>query len=130
MTWQRRARPLMLTSYSQKMGTYHKRHILVVRHKVKLSVPEIFLECVADAAKPWIFSLQLFFGLLLIIAIALLSAGCRHAVAPEQTFTHIRDEMRRGQLDAALHDVDAAYAQYQTKNQDWAARFRVQKAHT
>jgi len=36
--------------------------------------------------------------------------------------------MRRGQLDAALHDVDAAFARYQS-GPELAARFRVQKAH-
>ena len=36
--------------------------------------------------------------------------------------------MRAGQLDAALRDVDAALTTYQTKNPEWAARFRVVKA--
>jgi Uncharacterized protein conserved in bacteria len=36
--------------------------------------------------------------------------------------------MRRGQLDAALRDVDAAIAKHQD-NAQWAARFRVQKSH-
>src|SRR5258708_20298592 len=37
--------------------------------------------------------------------------------------------MRRGQFDAAQRDVEAAFAKYQTRNPEWAARFRVQKAH-
>jgi CHAT domain-containing protein/Tfp pilus assembly protein PilF len=37
--------------------------------------------------------------------------------------------MRRGHLDEALHDADLAYRQYQKADPDWAARFRVQKAH-
>jgi CHAT domain-containing protein/Flp pilus assembly protein TadD len=48
--------------------------------------------------------------------------------SPDATFLRIRDEMRRGQLDAALHDVDAAFAKYQA-GPEWGARFRVQKAH-
>jgi CHAT domain-containing protein/Flp pilus assembly protein TadD len=36
--------------------------------------------------------------------------------------------MRRGQLDVAQRDVNAALAKYQTKNPQWAARFRVVKA--
>jgi CHAT domain-containing protein len=68
-------------------------------------------------------------SLLPALAFVLLSPGCRRAISPEDTFAHIRDEMRRGQLDAALQDVDAAFTQYQTRNQDWAARFRVLKAH-
>lgn len=37
--------------------------------------------------------------------------------------------MRRGQLDPALRQVNASFSKYQTKNPEWAARFRVQKAH-
>ncbi len=42
----------------------------------------------------------------------------------------VRDEMRRGEFDAALRDVDRAYREY-TKRDDslWGWRFRVQKAH-
>lgn len=35
--------------------------------------------------------------------------------------------MGQGQLDFALRDVDAALLKYQTRNPEWAARFRVQK---
>ncbi len=57
-----------------------------------------------------------------------LCQGCRHAASPDSTLLQIRDEMRRGQLEAAQRDVDAALATYQTKNLQWAARFRVVKA--
>jgi len=66
---------------------------------------------------------------ILALGIALSSGGCRHALSPDATFSQIREEMRRGQLDAALRDVGAACARYQNKNPEWAARFRVQKSH-
>jgi CHAT domain-containing protein len=50
-------------------------------------------------------------------------------VSPDATFQQIREEMRRGELDAALRDADATLAKYQAKDPQWAARFRVQKAH-
>lgn len=37
--------------------------------------------------------------------------------------------MHRGQLDAALRDVDSAGALYGVRDSEWAARFRVQKGH-
>jgi CHAT domain-containing protein len=49
--------------------------------------------------------------------------------SPDATFMQIRDEMRQGQLDAALREVDAASGKYGSRDQEWAARFRVQKAH-
>ena len=66
---------------------------------------------------------------LLVLAVVTLHYGCRRALPPEATFQQIREEMRRGQLDAALRDADATLAKYQGKNSQWAARFRVQKAH-
>jgi len=60
---------------------------------------------------------------------ALASLGCSRASSPDVIFLQIRDEARRGQLDAAQHDVDAAIARYQTRNPEWTARFRVLKAH-
>ncbi len=42
----------------------------------------------------------------------------------------VRDEMRRGEFDAALRDVDRAYREYTKRNDSlWGWRFRVQKAH-
>ena len=66
---------------------------------------------------------------LLPLAAVLASGGCRGAASPDAAFQQIREEMRRGQLDAALHDADQALSKYQAKNLQWAARFRVQKAH-
>ncbi len=63
------------------------------------------------------------------LGIVLAISGCRHAGSPDATFQQIREEMRRGQFDAAQRDVEAAFAKYQTRNPEWAARFRVQKAH-
>jgi CHAT domain-containing protein len=65
----------------------------------------------------------------LALAIVFSNSGCRHSLSPDATFLQIRDEMRRGQLDAALREVDAALGKYQARNPDWGARFRVQKAH-
>jgi CHAT domain-containing protein len=68
-------------------------------------------------------------GLLVVIGIALAIGGCRRAASPDTALLHIREEARRGQLDAALHDTDIAIARYQPRDPEWAARFRVQKAH-
>lgn len=51
------------------------------------------------------------------------------AAPAEATFRRISEEMRRGQLDSALHDADTALGEYQTSNSEWVVRFRVQKAH-
>jgi CHAT domain-containing protein/lipopolysaccharide biosynthesis regulator YciM len=66
--------------------------------------------------------------LLLALGIALAVFGCRHAGSPDAAFQQIRDEMRRGHLDAASRDVETASGKYRT-NPEWAARFRVLKAH-
>ena len=69
------------------------------------------------------------FSFLLAIGIALFGFGCRRDAMPEATFLRIQQEMRLGHLDEALNDVDAAVAKYGTGNLQWAARFRVLKAH-
>lgn len=51
------------------------------------------------------------------------------AAPADATFLRISGEMRRGQLDSALHDVDIALGEYQTSNSEWVVRFRVQKAN-
>jgi CHAT domain-containing protein/tetratricopeptide (TPR) repeat protein len=67
--------------------------------------------------------------LTLALGVVLAASGCWRAASPEATFLQIREQMGRGQLDAAVRDVDAALAKYQGKSPEWAARFRVQKAH-
>lgn len=64
----------------------------------------------------------------MVVATAAAVSSCRIA-PPDNTFLQIREEMHRGQLDAAQRDVDAAFKQYQGRNPEWAARFRVLKAH-
>ncbi|PYU16715.1 MAG: hypothetical protein DMG37_01725 [Acidobacteria bacterium] len=64
-----------------------------------------------------------------VFLIPLLGCGCKRAASPDATYLQIREEARRGKLDAAIHDADAAYAKYQSTNPEWAWRFRVQKAH-
>src|SRR5262249_54340843 len=54
--------------------------------------------------------------------------ACRHSPSPDATFLQIRDDMRKGQLDSASHRVDTASDRYRADPQ-WAARFRIQKAH-
>lgn len=67
--------------------------------------------------------------LLLALAVCLPVFGCRASPKLEATLLQIREEARQGQLDAALRDVDEALSKYQSKDPEWAARFRVQKAH-
>jgi len=120
----------MLTSYSQKLNTYPKRHLSVFQYKVKLSVRENLPSQIAKTAKLAISNgLPCFKTLLAIGIVFLFASGCRHPVSPQDMYDKIRDEARQGKLDAALQDAEAAYAQYQTKNQEWAARFRILKAH-
>jgi CHAT domain-containing protein len=59
----------------------------------------------------------------------LASNGCDSKRSPEIALETIRQETRRGDLGGALRDVDAAYAKYKHGNPEWAALFRVQKAH-
>jgi CHAT domain-containing protein len=66
---------------------------------------------------------------LFFVCLAATSGGCRKASTPDATFQQIREEMRKGQLEAALQHVDAALSRYQSKDAQSAARFRVQKAH-
>src|SRR5262245_60600408 len=68
-------------------------------------------------------------ALVLTLGIALIALGCGRSASPDAEFRQISEEMRRGQLDVALRDADAALARYEGKNAEWAARFRVQKAH-
>lgn len=58
-----------------------------------------------------------------------MSWGCKHAPSPDAILLQIREEIGRGQLEAALRDVNASLAKYQNRNPEWHARFRVQKAH-
>jgi len=57
-----------------------------------------------------------------------LSAGCKRTASADTVFTRIRDEMRAGQMDLALQDVNAAQKQHGARDPLWQARFRVQKA--
>ena len=68
-------------------------------------------------------------ALSLAIGLTFLGVSCRSQASPDAAFLHIRDEMRRGQLGAALSDVDAASAKFGSRDFVWAARFRVQKGH-
>lgn len=71
----------------------------------------------------------LYLTLLLPVGATVYCSGCQRGGSPDAVFVQIRDEMRRGQLDAAQRDVEAAFARYQTSNAEWASRFRVQRAH-
>jgi CHAT domain-containing protein len=65
----------------------------------------------------------------LVIGLIFIALGCKSQASPDAAFLQVRDEMRRGQLDAALHDVAAASARLGRRDPIWAARFRVQKGH-
>jgi CHAT domain-containing protein len=67
--------------------------------------------------------------LTLVIGPIFLGTGCKSQASPDAAFLHIRDEMRRGQLDLALRDVDVASRTFGTREPVWASRFRVQKGH-
>ena len=62
----------------------------------------------------------------LLVATCFLIAACRKT-SPESTLLHLREELRLGQLDAALRDADHALELYK-KDPAWAARFRVFKS--
>lgn len=66
--------------------------------------------------------------LLLALAAILAGFGCRRD-SPEAIFQQIREEARHGQLEAAERDADVALRKFQNRDAEWAARFRVQKAH-
>ena len=68
-------------------------------------------------------------GFLIIFFVGFSIAGCRHSASADATWLWIREEMHRGQLDAALRDVDSAGVLYGLRDSEWAARFRVQKGH-
>jgi CHAT domain-containing protein len=65
----------------------------------------------------------------LAIGLIFVGIGCKSQASPDAAFLHIRDEMRRGQLDRALRDVDVASGTFGTRDPAWACRFRVQKSH-
>ncbi len=49
--------------------------------------------------------------------------------APEVQYAHVREETRRGDLNAALKDVQQAFREYSSKDAGWAWQFRVLNAH-
>jgi CHAT domain-containing protein len=89
---------------------------------------EVFLNEVSKEDRALPANCRFCFSLLLAGSVALGCVGCRRAASPDDTLLQIREEMGRGQFDAALHDVDGACEKYRTDG-EWAARFRVQKAH-
>lgn len=54
--------------------------------------------------------------------------ACNHA-SPDSAFQQIRDETRKGDLNAALRDVDSGLSSFGAKDTLWRSRLRVQKAH-
>jgi len=57
------------------------------------------------------------------------NSGCSSRRSREAVLEAIRDEQRRGNLDAALHDADRQYRKYEGHDSEWAWRFRIEKAH-
>lgn len=67
--------------------------------------------------------------LFVVLAVCLAVFGCWASSKPEAMLLQIREEARKGQLDVALRDVDAALGKYQSPSPEWSARFRVLKGH-
>lgn len=57
------------------------------------------------------------------------SSGCTSRRSREAVLEAIRDEQRRGNLDAALHHAERQYRKYEGHDSEWAWRFRIEKAH-
>lgn len=55
--------------------------------------------------------------------------ACRRAAAPALEYARVREEARRGDLDAALKDAQQAFHEYSGKDTGWAWQFRVLNAH-
>ena len=55
--------------------------------------------------------------------------ACRKAATPERQYARVREEARRGDLDAALGDAQQAFREYSGKDEGWAWQFRVLNAH-
>jgi CHAT domain-containing protein len=68
------------------------------------------------------------FSLILILS-CLGEAACKKPVSPDVQYWQVRDEAKRGDLDAALRDVTRARQQYSAKDIGLAWRFRVLNAH-
>jgi CHAT domain-containing protein len=64
-----------------------------------------------------------------IVFACLLSAGCHKQRSADTIYQEVRQEVQRGQLDAALGVADAAYRTCDPKDAGNAWRFRVEKAH-
>lgn len=56
-------------------------------------------------------------------------SGCSDQSSADRAYETVRNEMRHGQLDAALRDVERAGSTYGRKNPELEWRFRVQRAH-
>lgn len=97
-------------------------------HVVKSRNERFLLKGISKDDRTLALDCRSYLGLLLAMSMALGSIGCRHASSPDASLLQIREEVRRGQLDVALREVDAAYAKYRT-NGEWGARLLVQKAH-
>jgi CHAT domain-containing protein len=54
--------------------------------------------------------------------------GCRKTQGPETAYANIQQEIRQGNLDSALDDLDRASKEYGTKSEEWDWKFRVLKA--
>lgn len=64
-----------------------------------------------------------------IVFFLLFSIGCSSKHSADADYEAIRHEAQLGQMDAALRDAKAAYANYGRKSLELAWRFRVLKAH-
>src|SRR5258708_31951958 len=56
------------------------------------------------------------------------ACGCHSAPRPQVAYDQIVQEIRHGELDVARAGIDRAAAEYGSKNEEWAWRFRILKA--
>jgi CHAT domain-containing protein len=63
------------------------------------------------------------------VAVTLFVSACSRKISPEKQFDAIRAELQSGHLDRALSDADRAHHYFTGKNEYWAWRFLILKAH-
>ncbi len=63
------------------------------------------------------------------MAVTLFVSACSRKISPEKRFDAIRAELQSGHLDRALSDADSAHHYFIGKNEYWAWRFLILKAH-
>ena len=63
------------------------------------------------------------------VFLAFVLSGCARRQSPERLYESIRGELQNGQLDRASADAQTAHAKFLRKDEYWAWKFLVLKAH-